>query len=653
MSDANADTVEYAAAGEAVIHNAQADGAKHPEAAIGRPLTVPSKIEGLHLSDNGLVYPTEDERRTLRRVPAALPWMAFWVAFCELAERFSYYGCTQVFQNYIQRPRPSYDYGGLTGANRSHEGNAGALGMGQKVATGLTTFNSFWVYCTPLLGAYLADAHWGRFKTICIAVAIASIGHIMLIINGIPHVMDNPDGALACFVISVIVMGFGTGFFKSNVAPLIAEQVAGQKQIVRVTNSGERVIVDPTLTISRLFMYFYLAINIGAVLGQVGMSFSAKYVGYWLAFTLPTVVFLLCIPVLYFGRNRYVRSPPSGSVLANALRLLRFAIRRRGWSFNPRADDFWTNVLPSSFAAEDRPKWMTFDDQWVMEVRRGFKACAVFGLYPLYWLCYNQINSASQSMMRNALRSSVLSLILLPLFCIMFFRADNLTSQAGVMVKNGVPNEITAQLDPLFIIVLVPFLDWIVYPLLRRFGFNFSPLKRICAGFFCASFAMVWAAVVQHYIYVKSPCGTDTSGNLPGTSIQCPPAPMSMWIQSGCYALIALSEIFTSITGLEYAFTKAPGNMKSLVMSLYLFQTALANALGFAFVELAGDPNLVINYGVFAGLAFVGGCLFWFFFHNLDKEEDALNNLDEGVYGKQDAVGNATAATNSFDEKYG
>jgi POT family proton-dependent oligopeptide transporter len=29
---------------------------------------------------------------------------------------------------------------------------------------------------------------------------------------------------------------------------------------------------------------------------------------------------------------------------------------------------FWENVKPSKFSAETRPKWMTFDDQWVDEL---------------------------------------------------------------------------------------------------------------------------------------------------------------------------------------------------------------------------------------------------------------------------------------------
>jgi proton-dependent oligopeptide transporter, POT family len=115
----------------------------------------------------------------------------------------------------------------------------------------------------------------------------------------------------------------------------------------------------------------------------------SKYVGFWLAYTLPTIVFCLCPIILWAGRNRYVRSTPTGSVLGSAIRILRYCMRGR-WSFHPyilyknvKSDDFWETVKRSNVQG-DRPSWMTFDDQWVDEVRRGFKACAVFCWFPLY-----------------------------------------------------------------------------------------------------------------------------------------------------------------------------------------------------------------------------------------------------------------------------
>lgn len=549
------------------------------------------ELDGIH---DGLEFPTEEEKRTLRRVADSIPWAAYMIALVELAERFSFYGCSVVFTNYIQQPLPPGSTTGAGGLN----GQAGALDMGQRASTGLTTFYQFWCYITPLLGAYIADTYWGRYKTICWAVFITLIGHILLIVAAVPSVITH-KGAIGAFSVALIVMGLGTGLFKSNISPLVAEQYQRKKLFVVTTKDGERVIVDPAMTISRVYMYFYLFINVGALIGQITMTYSEKFVGFYLAFTLPTIVFLLCPIVLWLGRNRYRRSPPTGSVLATSLRLFGYAARGR-WSLNPyrtyknmTQDDFWENAKPSNIKGQ-KPAWMTFDDKWVDEVRRGLKACSVFLWFPIYWLTYNQLN-------------------------------NNLTSQAATMATHGLPNDVLSNLDPFALIIFIPICDLLLYPALRRAGVNFSALKKITLGFFTGSLAMIWAAVVQHYIYKTSPCGykaSDCTGE--HTS------PLNVWIQTGSYVLIAFSEIFASITGLEYAFTKAPQNMKSLVMAVFLFTSAVASALGEAFVALSSDPLLVWNYGVMAVLAFITGILVWIAVWRLDTQEDALNNMAEG-----------------------
>lgn len=122
------------------------------------------------------------------------------------------------------------------------------------------------------------------------------------------------------------------------------------------------------------------------------MTYGEKYIGYWFSYTLPTAVFLSVPIVLYAGRNRYVRSPPQGSVLSRAFRILRTAVRGR-ISLNPvstwrsmTAPDFWESAKPSSIKSTggERPAWLTWDDKWVDEVSRGFKACKVFIWFPIY-----------------------------------------------------------------------------------------------------------------------------------------------------------------------------------------------------------------------------------------------------------------------------
>jgi POT family proton-dependent oligopeptide transporter len=268
--------------------------------------------------------------------------------------------------------------------------------MGQRASAGLVTFNQFWQYFMPLFGSYIADAHWGRYKTITVALGVGIIGHCILITSAIPPVIVNPTPALALMIVAIITIGMGTGGFKPNISPLIVEQVGIKHMRVKTLPSGERVIVDPAVTINRVYNWFYFFINVGSLVGQLSMVYAEKYVGFYLSFTLPTIMLSLCPLVMWWGRKRYVRRDPAGSVLLPALRTFHLAQRGR-WSFNPirtwrnmHDGTFWENVKPSKFPPGKKPAWMNFDDAWVDELRRGFSACAVFAWYPIYWLTYNQ-----------------------------------------------------------------------------------------------------------------------------------------------------------------------------------------------------------------------------------------------------------------------
>lgn len=189
---------------------------------------------------------------------------------------------------------------------------------------------------TPLLGGYLADQFWGRYRTIMYAIVCALVGHVILIVSALPPVIAHPNGAIAAFSIGLVIMGMGTGGFKPNISPLIAEQYQETRMYIKTLDSGERVIVDPVATISRVMMYFYMMINIGSLTGQIGMVYAEKYIGFWLSYMLPTVMFCFAPLIMIFCRKRYVLRPPTGSVLAKSLQTWKFAMKGR-WSVNPAA----------------------------------------------------------------------------------------------------------------------------------------------------------------------------------------------------------------------------------------------------------------------------------------------------------------------------
>lgn len=131
------------------------------------------------------------------------------------------------------------------------------------------------------------------------------------------------------------------------------------------------------------------------------------------------------------------------------------------------------------------------------------------------------------------------------------------------MELHGIPNDIMQNINPLTLIIFIPIMDRLVYPALRRVGIRFKPISRITTGFIIGAVAMAYAAIVQHLIYSSPPCYENPSGEDCESSNQ-----VHVAVQTPAYVFIGLSEIFASITGLEYAYTKAPPSMKSFVRLL-------------------------------------------------------------------------------------
>jgi hypothetical protein len=66
----------------------------------------PLRHEDEEIDAEGNIRPTDLELKTLRRVPVALPWSAYLMCVVSFAERASYFGCKQVFVNFIYNPLP-------------------------------------------------------------------------------------------------------------------------------------------------------------------------------------------------------------------------------------------------------------------------------------------------------------------------------------------------------------------------------------------------------------------------------------------------------------------------------------------------------------------------------------------------------------------
>ncbi|KAJ7796020.1 POT family-domain-containing protein [Mycena olivaceomarginata] len=139
--------------------------------------------------------------------------------------------------------------------------------------TGLSPASQLWHANHGLdHSAYIADVHLGLYNTIIVAVFIALIGHITLIVSAVPGVIKKSQTALGMFLFAQIIMGFGTGLFKANISLLVAEQYPPHEALC-ARNCG------PDADCVNVYMYFYLFINVGALVSQITTVYSEKYIG--------------------------------------------------------------------------------------------------------------------------------------------------------------------------------------------------------------------------------------------------------------------------------------------------------------------------------------------------------------------------------------
>ncbi|OJJ45069.1 hypothetical protein ASPZODRAFT_674018 [Penicilliopsis zonata CBS 506.65] len=532
------------------------------------------------VEDEKYPVPTEEESQTLRKIAANPPMIIFALCLVELAERASYYGASTVYSNFIEFPLPAGGSG--TGAPpRGTQETAGALGMGLQASDALVLLFTFLAYLVPIFGGWWADVHIGKYMAIIIGVLICGVAHIIQIIGAIPSVLEKgKSNSFPPFLIGLLLLAFGAGVFKPNVAPVILEQLPSQKPYTKTLKSGEKVIVDPERTITRTMLLFYGFINIGAFYMLV-TTIAEKYVGYWCAYLLAGCIYFILPIVLALIYKKTKRSPPSGSSeLGKALNIIGRALRES--KFQIWRKDFWDAAKPSVLAR--RGVTVDWSDQLVDDVRRTLVATEIFCYFPIWSVNDGGIGSVA-------------------------------SNQGASMTTNGAPNDLLSNLNALAIIIAIPILSHVIYPFLNRHNMMPGRITRITFGFVLAAISGVCGAVVQYLVYKSSPCGYYASTCTVGVS------PISIWWQVPMYVLGAWSECFANVTAYELAYSRAPKSMRGLVMALFLFNTALASALGEVLVPVTEDPYLIWIWAGPAIALAVQTVVFWFRFKSLNDDK--------------------------------
>ena len=120
---------------------------------------------------------------------------------------------------------------------------------------------------------------------------------------------------------------------------------------------------------------------------------------------------------------------------------------------------------------------------------------------------------------------------------------------------NWLASQIQA-INPFLILGFIPLFTLVIYPFIERFA-PLTPLRKIGSGLFLITLSFALTALAQSWI---------DAGRTP-----------SIGWQLLAFAIITAAEMMVSVVGLEFAYTQAPKNMKSMIMSIFLFSTFIGN----------------------------------------------------------------------------
>ncbi len=192
----------------------------------------------------------------------------------EAAERFSYYGMKAILALYITN----------------------VLMQTRDQATHIIHLFGFVNYFMPLVGAWVSDRLWGRYKTILWISLSYCAGHgVMALSDAVP----TTDGKILCLYIGLGLIAFGSGGIKPCVSAFMGDQFKPEQKHL----------------LQKAYAAFYWCINLGSTASFLIIPWIRKEYGYSWAFGVPGIAMALATFIFWLGTRHYVRVEPVGDRL--------------------------------------------------------------------------------------------------------------------------------------------------------------------------------------------------------------------------------------------------------------------------------------------------------------------------------------------------
>ncbi|KAK4253370.1 hypothetical protein QN277_010689 [Acacia crassicarpa] len=426
------------------------------------------------------------------------------------------------------------------------------------------------IWITPILGAYVADAHLGRYWTFLLASLIYLSGMCLLTLSvSLPSLkppkciekdLANCKSAsplqLAVFYGALYTLAIGTGGTKPNISTIGADQFDD---------------FDPkekTLKLS-FFNWWMFSNFFGTLFADTVLIYIQDNVGWTLGYSLPTLGLAISICIFMAGTPFYRHKLPTGSPFRRMATVVVAALRK--WKVSLPTD-------PTELYELDLKEYATkgkFRIDSTSSLRFLNKACVKTSAGTSPWmLCTVTQVEETKQMIR-----------MIPILICTFVPSTMVAQANTLFVKQGttldrhlgsfhIPPASLGAFITLSLLISVVLYDPFFLKIMKKITKNprgITLLQRMGIGLTIHILIMITASFTERYrLNVARKHGVVENGAQ---------VPLSIFILLPQFILMGTAHAFLEVAKIEFFYDQAPESMKSLGTSYSMTTLGVGNFL--------------------------------------------------------------------------
>lgn len=425
-------------------------------------------------------------------------------------------------------------------------------------------------FFVPVIGAVIADAYWGNFKTVLISLVLYLLGMVLVTVGAfIPsapvlcNLSSCPSSKGAqnlIFFSGLYLAAFGCGGVRSALLPLGADQFNNENSLDRQKRRN-------------FFSLFYICVIFGVITSGTIVVWVQENVSWALGYGIATTCIALALACFMIGTPIFRQREPSGSPVKSIFQVIVTA--SKNMRLEIPADSSLLYETRSKNTHKVELKLAHTDDFRFLD-----KAAIISDL------SIDNGNCGSSWRICTITQVEELKILirLLPIWATGVFFGAAISQMHTTFIQQGtvmntkigslsVPPASLYSFEVICVTLWVLLINKVIVPAGRTCftsGAELTQLQRIGIGRFLMIFAMAMAAILETKRLESVQYGK----------------PLSIVWQLPQYIVIAGAECFAIITQLEFFHGEAPDSMKSMLTAFALLTTALGNYLSSAIITL-------------------------------------------------------------------